>query len=71
MKQSKVISLTKKPLGEVSKNGAASTFGGVSTSDSDECRPYCLDVELNSIGAVSELEAADASFVANGGNLTQ
>jgi len=39
MKQAVVNSFIKKPLGEASKNGAASTFGGVSTSDSEECRP--------------------------------
>jgi len=60
-------------LGEASKNGPPSTFGGVSTSDSEECRPYCLDVELSNIGEMSKFAAAaaGASFAATGGNLTQ
>jgi len=58
-------------LGEASKNGAASTFGGVSTSDSEECRPCGLDVEVINIGVMSEVAAAVASFTATGGNLTQ
>jgi len=77
MKQGNANNFTKKPLGEASKNGAASTFGGVSTSDSEECRPWGLVVEDSSIGGeMSELAAAAAAAAAasldiTAGNLTQ
>jgi len=59
-------------LGEASKKGAASAFGGVSTSDSEECRPCGLDVVVINIGDMSDAAAAaGASFTATGGNLTQ
>jgi len=58
-----------KPLGEASNKGAASTFGGVSTSDSEECRPYALDVAITSTGETSDVAAA--SLTATGGKLTQ
>ena len=60
-------------MGEASKNGAVSAFGGVSTSDSEDCRPCCLDVAVINIGEMSDAAAAaaGASFIATGGNLTQ
>jgi len=56
-----------KPLGDASNKGGASTFGGVSTSDSEECRPYALDVAVT----IDVAAAAAVSFTAAGGNLTQ
>ena len=73
----KVSNFITRPLGEASKKGAASTFGGVSTSDSEECRGCGLEVVLSNIGDVIEAAApapaaaAAASQEATGGNLTQ
>jgi len=59
------------PFGEASNNGAAgaSTFGGVSTSDSDECRAYALAVAVTSDGETTDAAAAAASVAGAGGNL--
>jgi len=58
-------------LGDVSKNGAVSTFGGVSTSDSEECLPCGLDIEVINMGEMSDAAAAaGASLTAVDGKLT-
>ena len=70
-KPTNTTSFIRIPFGEASKKGAASTFGGVSTSDSDECRPCGLDVVVINIGEMSEAAGALTSFTAAAGNLTQ
>ena len=63
------------PFGEASNKGPVSTFGGVSTSDSEECRPCALDVAQTNAGEMSDGAAAAeaASFTATtaGNDLTQ